>query len=129
MHIYKVFPVSGTKKEEYAMIAKTTMKKMEIGRVIAPEFLDRSFNRAGICAYCSRKFNCALSHDYGLVFDCDDYEAGEDNLPAVTFSTLALSLGEEEDDDLNGLCRDCQKRDLCQLKDISGGVWHCDDFS
>jgi hypothetical protein len=110
------------------MIAKTTLRKVDIQRYVSREFLDRSFNRSGICAYCSRKFDCCLSHEYGLVFECEDYDPGDDNALSVTFSTLGLSTDEEDYSYLNGLCRECQKRDICQLKDISGGVWHCDEF-
>jgi hypothetical protein len=26
------------------------------------------------------------------------------------------------------LCQNCQRRDICQLKNINGGVWHCVEF-
>jgi len=109
------------------MIARTTLKKMSLERVIPRDHLDRSFDRAGLCAYCSRKFNCSLSADYGLVFDCDDYDASDNEAPILTFSSIGLSESNDAEE-YNGLCHDCQKRDYCQLRKISGGVWHCQEF-
>lgn len=111
------------------MIAKTTLKTVGFENFIPREVLDKSFNRAGLCAYCSHKITCVLSCDCGLVYECDDYETGEDASPAFTFSALALSMDDEDEDyGMNGLCAECQKRDICLLKNINGGVWHCDEF-
>ncbi len=109
------------------MIAKTTLKSMTLETAVPRDCLDRSFNRSGLCAYCERKFSCALSGDFGLVYDCEDYEAGEGEVPVITFSALRLSEDKEEDE-LSGLCHNCQRRDICQLKNINGGVWHCVEF-
>lgn len=112
-----------------AMIARTTLQKFNIERVIPRESLDKTFNRSGLCAYCNRKFGCVLSNDYGLVFDCEDYDPSDCDVPVITFSTLALSSDSDEWDDDSGLCHNCQKRDFCQLKKINGGVWHCVEFA
>ncbi|HNZ06967.1 MAG TPA: hypothetical protein PKI63_04155 [Candidatus Cloacimonadota bacterium] len=109
------------------MIARTTLKKLSLEGVIPRDRLDRSFNRAGLCAYCSRKFHCSLSADYGLVYECDDYDASDSDVPMLTFSSIGLSEN-KDDEDFSGLCHDCQKRDYCQLRKISGGVWHCQEF-
>ena len=110
------------------MIARTTLKKLSLEGVIPRDRLDRSFNRAGLCAYCSRKFHCSLSADYGLVYECDDYDASDSDVPMLTFSSIGLSEN-KDDEDFSGLCHDCQKRDYCQLRKISGGVWHCQEFN
>lgn len=110
------------------MIAKTTLKSMALETAIPRDCLDRSFNRSGLCAYCERKFQCSLSGDFGLVYDCHDYQPGNDDVPVITFSSLKLSEFEEEEE-LTGLCHNCQKRDICQLKNINGGVWHCVEFT
>jgi len=105
------------------------MKKMDIDCLVAREYLDRTFNRQGLCAYCSRKVLCVISNDNGLVFDCDEYDAGEECAPLLPFSTLGLSFNDEEEEEtLYGLCRQCQKRDGCQLRKMSGGIWHCDEY-
>ncbi|MDD2331441.1 MAG: hypothetical protein PHI68_02180 [Candidatus Cloacimonetes bacterium] len=109
------------------MQARTTMKKVDIDSLVAREYLDRSFNRSGLCAYCSRKIMCVISHENGLVFDCDDYDPGEESIPIVPFTSLGLDYVEEEET-LYGLCAQCQKKDVCQLKNISGGIWHCDEY-
>ena len=109
-----------------AVLARTILKKVELESYIQKELLDKSFNRSGICAYCTRKANCCLSSSNGLVFDCDDYEAGEETGTVLTFTTLDVS---NDDEPIGyGLCTRCQNRDLCQLKRINGGIWHCDEY-
>ncbi len=106
--------------------ARIVLKKVELGSYIKRDFLDKSFNRSGLCAYCSRKVTCCINSSYGLVYDCDDYDAGDDSSCSLTFS--ALDFGKEEDGDELGLCSGCQNRDLCQLRKINGGVWHCEEY-
>lgn len=110
------------------MQAKTTLKTMDIESIVSREILDRSFNRSGLCAYCANKMLCVLSNDRGLVFDCCDYEPGEEYNSLLTFSTLGLSLYNDTEESAFGLCCECQKKDTCQLKDLSGGVWHCEEY-
>ncbi len=110
------------------MQAKTILKTMDIESIISKEILDRSFNRSGLCAYCAKKMSCILSEDRGLVFDCSEYDAGEECTPLVTFSAIGLAMDHDDDENLFGLCCECQKRDICQLKDLSGGIWHCQEY-
>jgi len=109
-----------------AVIAKTILKRVDLESYIEREALDKSFNRSGLCAYCARKSNCCLTEDCGLVYECDDYDEGEFYPNPLTFSTLSLS--KEEEEYAFGLCTHCQIRDICQLKNISGGVWHCEEY-
>ncbi len=110
------------------MQTKTTLKTLEIESFVSRDILDRSFNRSGLCAYCANKMMCVLSEDKGLVYDCAEYEAGDECTPLLTFSSLSLSNDLDEQESPFGLCHECQKRDLCQLKDLSGGVWHCEEY-
>ncbi len=109
-----------------AAIARTILRKVELESYITRAYLDKSFNRNGLCAYCSRKVTCKLNSSYGLVYDCEDYDAGDEASCSLTFTTLDLSSG--EDNEVYGLCAQCQIRDICQLKKINGGVWHCDEY-
>ena len=61
-----------------AAIARTILKKVELESYITRAYLDKSFNRSGLCAYCSRKVTCNLNSSYGLVYDCEDYDAGDE---------------------------------------------------
>lgn len=106
--------------------AQTVLKKVDLESYVKRDYLDKSFNRSGLCAYCTRRVSCSLSNDYGLVYDCDDYNPGDESAGTLLFSTLDLS--EDENDLTYGLCAQCQKRDLCQLKMINGGIWHCDEY-
>lgn len=105
---------------------QTVLKRVDLETYVKRNFLDKSFNRSGLCAYCSRRITCVLSSDYGLVYDCDDYDPGEESTSAMIFSTLDMSTEEQEPD--YGLCSQCQNRDICQLKMLSGGIWHCDEY-
>lgn len=109
-----------------AVIARTILKKVELESYINRDFLDKSFNRSGLCAYCTRKVVCCLNSSCGLVFDCEDYDAGDESACSLTFSSLDMSC--EDDSTEYGLCAGCQNRDLCQLKRINGGVWHCEEY-
>jgi len=109
-----------------AAIARTILKKVELESYVTRASLDKSFNRNGLCAYCSRKVTCAFNSSYGLVYDCEDYDAGDEATCSLTFTTMDLSLEDEESE--YGLCSQCQIRDICQLKKINGGIWHCDEY-
>ena len=109
-----------------AVIARTILRKVELESYIKRDFLDKSFNRDGLCAYCVRKHSCCLTGDFGLVYDCDEYEAGAEETNPLTFTTL--DLGKEDDAAVYGLCAQCQIRDICQLKNINGGIWHCEEY-
>jgi hypothetical protein len=109
-----------------AIIARTVLKKVEMDSYIKRDFLDKSFNRSGLCAYCTRKVTCCLNDTYGLVFDCDDYDAGDEASCSLTFTTLDMCC--EDESSIYGLCVGCQNRDICQLKRINGGIWHCDEY-
>lgn len=109
-----------------AVIARTILKRVDLESYIKRECLDKSFNRNGLCAYCQRKYSCCLTDDCGLVFECDDYEPGDEAVVPLTFSTL--DLGREDDVEIFGLCSQCQIKDSCQLKNINGGVWHCEEY-
>jgi hypothetical protein len=109
-----------------AVIARTILKRVDMESYIKKDFLDKIFNRNGLCAYCQRKHVCCFTDDTGLVFDCDDYEPGEEAFVPLTFSTL--DLGREDDEEIYGLCANCQIKDICQLKNINGGVWHCEEY-
>lgn len=110
------------------MQAKTILKTMDIESIISRDILDKSFNKSALCAYCTRKLTCVLSEDRGLVFDCSEYEAGEETASLITFSSLGFSMEYDEEESPFGLCSECQKRDICQLKNLSGGVWHCEEY-
>jgi len=110
------------------MQARTTLKNMDIESLVSREILDRSFNKSGLCAYCCKKMLCVISNDNGLVFDCSEYEAGEEYTPLITFSTLGISYGCDDDETLLGLCSECKKQSQCRLKDETGGVWHCEEY-
>jgi hypothetical protein len=109
-----------------AINARTVLKTVELESYIKKDFLDKSFNKSGLCAFCSRKVLCCLSSSCGLVYDCDDYDAGEEASGTLTFSSLDLSKEEEPEE--SGLCAHCQNREICQLKRINGGVWHCEEY-
>lgn len=110
------------------MASRTVLKKVDIQSFIPRERLDRTFNHNGLCAYCSGRFSCALSSEESLIYDCDDYRAGEDEAPQLLFSTIGIGPDEEEQQAVSGLCASCQIRDICLLKYIRGGVWHCEEF-
>jgi hypothetical protein len=103
-------------------------KKVEIQGYIPQDFLDKAFNRNGICAYCESRFSCALNDESGFVYESDDYRAAQDDVPVLSVTTIGMSNDHDEEDDLHGLCAQCQRRDICPLKYIRGGVWHCDEF-
>lgn len=109
-----------------AVIARTILKRVDLESYIKQDFLDKSFNRRGLCAYCQRKHGCCLTEECGLVYDCEDYEPGDEMLAPLTFSTL--DLGKDDDGDTYGLCTQCQIKESCQLKNINGGVWHCEEY-
>ncbi len=104
---------------------KTVIDKIELDAYIDRKALDKAFFRNGLCAYCERRFTCCQTNGQGLVYECDDYLEGEDISQGLTFSLLELR---SEETDYKGLCSECQNRSYCVLKDISGGVWHCDEY-
>ena len=111
------------------MASRTVLKQVDLRDFLPLSHLDRAFNRSGLCAYCEGRYNCSLSEDSGLVYECEDYRPAQEELAPMTFSTLVDEPEESlEDDTLHGLCAQCQKRDLCPLKYIRGGVWHCEEF-
>jgi len=112
-------------KDIMASNPKTVIDKVEIEAYIDRKALDKAFYRTGLCAYCQRRYSCCQTDSPGLVFECDDCLNCEDNSVGLTFSLLELSTEEPE---YRGLCSECQDRSFCTLKDISGGVWHCDRY-
>jgi len=108
-----------------AIDKKTVLVKDELERFIKRDYLDRVFQSSGLCAYCERRHTCSLSGSFGLVYDCDDYQASADSSCGLEFSRLEQR---NEPQEYYGLCAQCQNRDICSLKDINGGVWHCEEY-
>jgi len=124
MQVYTNKFIMGVTRE---MASRTVLKKVEVQEFIPVGALDRAFNKNGLCAYCEAKYRCSLCEDSGTIFDCADYRPSSDEVTTVSFSTLAETQYEEEEE-LHGLCAECQRRDICPLKYIRGGVWHCEEF-
>ncbi|MDD4309153.1 MAG: hypothetical protein PHO32_02125 [Candidatus Cloacimonetes bacterium] len=108
-----------------AAVARTVLRKVELDSFINRDILDKTFNKSGLCAYCQHKLACCLASSCSLIYDCDDYEAGEETNCLLTCSTLDVCKDIEEG---YGLCAHCQNSSLCQLKRINGGVWHCEEY-
>lgn len=110
------------------MATRTILKKVDIQSFVPLERLDKTFNHNGLCAYCGGRYSCALSAEEGLIYDCDDYRAAEDEVAPLVFSTIGMGPVPEDEEAVSGLCASCQIRDLCPLKYIRGGVWHCEEY-
>jgi len=110
------------------MASRTVLKKVDISEFISYEEIGRDFHRTGLCQYCESRFACSLTHDNGFIYECEDYKATRDIAPILSFSTIGIEPEEAEEEILSGLCAQCQRRDLCPLKYINGGVWHCEEF-
>ncbi|HPS39351.1 MAG TPA: hypothetical protein PL124_08075 [Candidatus Cloacimonadota bacterium] len=110
------------------MAARTVLRKVDLRGYVPIEDLDRAFNKSGLCAYCENRQNCSLCERSGFVFECEEYQASADEAPELTFTTIGMIQDEEEAEILSGLCEQCQRRDICPLKFIRGGVWHCEEF-
>jgi hypothetical protein len=108
-----------------AVNKKTVLVKDELERYIKRDYLDRSFRKSGLCAYCERRQSCSLCGDFGLIYDCEDYLASSEASCGLSFTRLEQVEAPEEH---YGLCAECQNRDFCSLKNINGGVWHCDEY-
>ncbi len=120
-------PITVTSKE-VKMEAKIKLRQTEIEALVAHSLLNRSFNKAGLCAYCKRNPICTMSHENGLVFDCSDYEDGDTYLAAVPLSTLSYEFGDETESSCQGLCRNCSRQKSCALSSDPSGIWHCEEY-
>lgn len=108
-----------------AISATTILRKVDLERYVSPDRLSRAFRSSGLYAYCLRKSSCSFGSDPGLVYDCEEYEAGEDAVCGLLFSKIDLV---DKDQEIYGLCTQCQNVAICSLKDINGGVWHCEEY-
>gem|GEM_PF-779444 len=117
--------VKTAKGTTMAIDKETILVTDELERFIKREYLDRSFRHSGLCAYCMRNQTCSLSGSFGLTYDCDDYLASEEASCVLSITRLEQTHHDEES---HGLCNQCQNRDVCTLKNINGGVWHCDEY-
>ncbi|MDD2596374.1 MAG: hypothetical protein PHO35_04980 [Candidatus Cloacimonetes bacterium] len=108
-----------------AINKKTIMLNENMEPFIKKDYLDRSFIHSGLCAYCARRESCSLSGSFGLIYDCDEYLPGDEASCDLHVSRLKEV---PDTDDCHGLCVHCQNRDFCSLKNINGGVWHCEEY-
>ncbi len=89
------------------------------------EVLTKKNQRKGLCKDCARSENCSLNQNSeNVVWDCDDYSDD-----AVTLSSVREKNNDTVQVNSNpGLCAFCIHSENCNLKQLEGGVWHCEEY-
>ncbi len=98
------------------------------------ELRSRINKRNGLCADCVRAESCSLSHNSdATIWSCEDYE-NEVIAPVAANTksreTESPKLEENTAVESNpGLCPYCIHNENCSLKNLEGGIWHCEEYA
>ncbi len=81
-----------------------------------------------LCANCTHEAGCGYKakHTRPILF-CEEFEyiKGEETMRALK---QKLNRFEEDSNKYNGLCRNCENRDICLPKKVKSNVIHCNDY-
>ena len=107
--------------------------KKSIQEDLKVELHSRINKRSGLCADCVRAESCTLSHNSdATIWNCEDYENEEvAPVPAAPKSEIQETKDAVIGDEVvanPGLCPFCIHQDTCSLKNLEGGVWHCEEY-
>ena len=63
------------------------------------------------------------------VFYCEEFDA---YIPVsrvfLGSASRASSNGKKGSGQYRGLCSNCEERKTCTMRDLEGGVWHCEEY-
>jgi hypothetical protein len=114
---YKVNSVGEAKVEESQDEAGALMEKL----------LD-----ASLCSNCRNQSDCAfLMKASEPIIECEMYECGSSSRPRLSLvkRNVAAAVDElPEEDNLMGLCVNCDNLKVCQLPKPQSGVWNCEEY-
>ena len=114
---YKVNSVGEAKVEESHNETEALMEKL----------LD-----ASLCSNCRNQSDCVFFMKAGEpIIECEMYECGSSSRPrlSVVKRNLAATAAElPEEDNLMGLCVNCDNLKVCQLPKPQSGVWNCEEY-
>lgn len=97
----------------------------------------------GLCSTCKNASTCTYPRDPERpIFYCCEHEGYKECEGSVSLALLRTgnifprppdsvteSHVEERDSGIHkGLCRNCEKREICTFPKSEGGVWHCDEY-
>jgi hypothetical protein len=115
---YKVNSVGEAKVEEAHDEAEALMEKL----------LD-----ASLCANCRNQSDCVFFMKAGEpIIECEMYECGSSSRPRLSLvrRNVAAAVDElPEEDNLMGLCVNCDNLKVCQLPKPQSGVWNCEEYA
>ena len=83
-----------------------------------------------LCGTCNHRPGCINRGTVEEpVFYCEEFDA---YIPVSRVSlgsaSQASSNGKKGSDKYKGLCLNCEDRKTCTIRDLEGGVWHCEEY-
>jgi hypothetical protein len=96
--------------------------------------ISKTNQRKGLCLDCVRSESCTLSHNIDeVIWNCEDYEneeIGDVQTEQVGSLNQNYEIKATPSAEQNpGLCAHCAYAETCSLKQVDGGVWHCEEYA
>jgi hypothetical protein len=90
---------------------------------------------AGLCSNCRHLGDCGiLPKTAAPILQCEMYECGSSLRPRLSLARPPKpaddeAKGEPADEELLGLCANCDHLRVCRLPKPPGGVWQCEEYA
>ena len=89
--------------------------------------------KASLCANCKHQGDCMfLLKASSPIIECELHECGLSSRPRLTVVKQQVRSDTKEEfaeDNLLGLCGNCDNLRECMLPKHPSGVWHCEEYS
>ncbi len=80
----------------------------------------------GLCSTCIHCSDCAFCSDSTApIFQCEEFESKSAAIKTVIKNPVTVDI---TDENLKGLCRNCENRKTCTFKKPESGIWHCEEY-
>ena len=87
---------------------------------------------ASLCSNCRNQNDCVFLMKAGEpIIECEMYECGSSSRPRLSVvkrNLAAAAAALPEEDNLMGLCVNCDNLKVCQLPKPQSGVWNCEEY-
>ncbi|NOR86041.1 MAG: hypothetical protein GQ527_00385 [Bacteroidales bacterium] len=82
-------------------------------------------NLNSICSSCRHEVNCTfINHSADSIIMCEEFE-----LESVAKKIIKESKVLESTNGYSGLCKNCENREICTLRNSECVIWHCEEYA
>lgn len=80
----------------------------------------------GLCSTCIHCSDCTFCSDSTTpIFQCEEFECNSEVKKVVIKKQGSADI---IDNNLKGLCKNCENRKTCTFKKPESGIWHCEEY-